>query len=52
MMTPSPTLRRRLILAALILALAAPLAACGKKGDPRPPSGDNAPFPRTYPAPS
>lgn len=46
------TARRRLILGLLLLALAAPLAACGKKGDPRPPSGENAPYPRTYPAPA
>lgn len=43
--------RNRLILGLLLLALAAPLAACGKKGPPKPPSGDEAPYPRTYPAP-
>lgn len=28
-----------------------PLAACGKKSPPKPPSGDKAPYPRKYPAP-
>ncbi len=35
---------------ALLAAFALPVAACGKKGDPVPPSGDTE-FPRTYPAP-
>ncbi len=29
--------------------LAASLSACGKKGDPKPPS-ENSQYPRTYPA--
>lgn len=28
-----------------------PLAACGKKGPPKAPSGSQAPYPRSYPAP-
>lgn len=47
-MTISPALTRRLLLA---LALAAPLAACGRKGDPEPPEGADEKFPRQYPAP-
>ena len=27
-----------------------PLASCGKKSPPKPPSGDDAPRPRQYPA--
>lgn len=42
---------RSVILSVLMLALVAPvLAACGKKGDPNPPSGSSAPYPRKYPA--
>lgn len=47
-MRPDPALTRRLLLA---LALAAPLAACGRKGDPEPPEGADEKFPRQYPAP-
>jgi hypothetical protein len=43
--TPFP---RRLVLA---LALAAPLAACGRKGDPEAPEGADEKYPRQYPAP-
>lgn len=32
----------------LALALAAPLGACGKKGDPKPPDR-NSDFPKQYP---
>ena len=39
------------ILALLVLA-ALPLAACGKKGQPNPPSGEKNTYPRTYPAPN
>ena len=39
------------LLAAILLAgfLAASLSACGKKGDPKPPSKDSQ-YPRTYPS--
>ncbi len=36
---------------ALLLALAPALAACGKRGPPEPPEGDNT-YPAIYPAPS
>lgn len=39
---------RPLVAVLLLLAMAAPLAACGKKDDPVPPPGAN--YPRTYPA--
>ena len=39
---------RRLLILALVLALAAPLAACGRKGAPMPPEGSE--YPRKYPA--
>ena len=47
-MRPDPALTRRLLLA---LALTAPLAACGRKGDPEPPEGADERYPRQYPAP-
>jgi predicted small lipoprotein YifL len=49
MTEPSRMLRR--LTAAFLIALMAggALAACGKKGDPKPPSGDEAPYPLTYP---
>lgn len=34
---------------ALAGAAALLLAACGKKGPPKPPAGETAPYPRTYP---
>jgi hypothetical protein len=34
----------------LTTALSLPLAACGKKSRPTPPSGDEAPYPRKYPS--
>lgn len=37
--------------AVAVTAFALPLAACGKKNAPKPPSGDKAPYPRKYPAP-
>ncbi|WP_420345409.1 hypothetical protein [Pelagibius sp.] len=45
--------RRALILAAAGLALAGGLAACGKKGSPKPPVGEEAAYtyPQPYPAP-
>lgn len=43
--------RRKLVLAIAAAAFAGP-AACGKRGDPKPPEGRPAPHPRTYPAPS
>lgn len=39
---------RRAFLALVITALAAPLAACGRKNAPRQPEGSS--FPRRYPA--
>jgi predicted small lipoprotein YifL len=40
----------RLVTILLVAAcLAVPLAACGKKGDPKAPGADQ--FPRTYPKP-
>ena len=38
---------RKWILAALILAMAASLSSCGRKGKPETPEGSR--FPRTYP---
>jgi predicted small lipoprotein YifL len=41
---------RRLILIAVLLALIAPLGACGRKGELRPPPGsEDSDFPRQYP---
>lgn len=41
----------RLILAVLIaLSMAAPLAGCGKKGDPKLPQGESDNYPRKYPS--
>jgi len=34
----------------MILALATALAACGKKGPPEPPAGEETSYPRTYPS--
>jgi predicted small lipoprotein YifL len=39
---------RRLLILALIVALTAPLAACGRKGAPVPLEGSE--YPRKYPA--
>ncbi len=39
---------RRLLILALVLALASPLVACGRKGAPVPPEGSE--YPRKYPA--
>ncbi len=36
---------------AVTTALVMALTACGKKSPPKPPSGDDAPYPRKYPAP-
>ncbi len=47
MTTEFPPIPRRLLLA---LAFAAPLAACGRKGDPEPPTGADTRYPRQYPA--
>ncbi|MBL8653131.1 MAG: hypothetical protein JNJ97_02965 [Alphaproteobacteria bacterium] len=47
MTTELPPIPRRLLLA---LAFAAPLAACGRKGDPEPPTGADPRYPRQYPA--
>ncbi|MDA0786151.1 MAG: lipoprotein [Proteobacteria bacterium] len=37
----------RPVLVALLLAVA--LTACGKKGPPKPPEGEEITYPRTYP---
>jgi predicted small lipoprotein YifL len=42
-------LLRALALLLLVSALAAPLAACGKKGPPTPP-GEDSVYPRSYPS--
>ena len=47
MTTEFPPIPRRLLLA---LAFAAPLAACGRKGDPEPPGNADMRYPRQYPA--
>lgn len=39
----------RLIALLLLVALAAPLAGCGKKGHLDPPPGQKSDFPRQYP---
>jgi predicted small lipoprotein YifL len=44
-------LRRRVALAGAIAMLLAPLAACGKKGEPDPPPGQKNTFPKSYPPP-
>lgn len=51
-MTALPTgIARRLAgAAALVLIAGGLLAACGKEGPPKAPSGGEAPYPRTYPA--
>ena len=41
---------RKIILMAFVLALAAPLAACGRKGPPEPPPGADEKYPRGYPS--
>jgi predicted small lipoprotein YifL len=42
---------RRIVLALLLLAMALPLADCGRKGDVRPPPGEEqSDFPRRYPS--
>jgi hypothetical protein len=40
---------RSLAILALFLALALPLAGCGKKGPPTPPPGVPDTYPRSYP---
>lgn len=42
---------RYIALLCLALALALPLAGCGKKGDPTLPPGQSDDFPRKYPQP-
>ncbi len=41
--------RRLIMLAAALLLLALPLAACGKKAAPVPPTDEPNTYPRTYP---
>ena len=45
---PGPVVLAR-IFALLLLVTAAGLAACGKKGDPIEPEGENLTYPREYP---
>jgi predicted small lipoprotein YifL len=40
---------RRCLILVLALAIALPLAACGKKGDPQAPPNQKKVYPRTYP---
>ena len=41
---------RILVIIWLIFALTAPISACGKKGDPKPPPAvKNSEYPRVYP---
>ncbi|MHA1536162.1 MAG: hypothetical protein ACTSUD_01285 [Alphaproteobacteria bacterium] len=41
----------RIVLALLVaFALAGPIAACGKKGEPQLPKGQSDQFPRKYPS--
>ncbi len=42
---------RIFVLVLSVIALSLPLAACGKKGSPKPPSGNESQYPRQYPAP-
>ncbi len=44
-------LRRAGTVLLVAVALAMPLAGCGKKSSPKPPSGDQAPYPQQYPTP-
>jgi predicted small lipoprotein YifL len=39
----------KLVIAALLMLLALPLASCGKKGSPTPPPGTVVTYPRSYP---
>lgn len=43
---PANRMTRRVLVA---LALAVALTACGKKGPPKPPEGEEVTYPRTYP---
>ncbi len=45
----SMKLFQHLLVLALIIAIASPLAACGRKGSPDRP--DDSEYPRSYPAP-
>lgn len=44
-------LGRALVALALTVALTAPLAACGKRGDPMHPDREGPKFPKPYPDP-
>lgn len=41
-------LSRRLVILALLIAIASPLAACGRKGSPERP--EDSQYPRSYPS--
>ena len=38
-----------LLILLISFSVSLPLTACGKKGDPQPPEGEEGKFPRTYP---
>jgi len=40
---------RILVIIWLIFGLTAPISACGKKGDPKPPEVKSSEYPRVYP---
>jgi predicted small lipoprotein YifL len=50
-MTKAERRHAKWVVALLILALALPLVACGKRSPPRPPPGDKTTFPKVYPNP-
>jgi predicted small lipoprotein YifL len=45
-----PALQRAFSLALVLLLACAPLAACGKKGQPTLPAGEKSTYPHPYPA--
>ena len=45
------TARRRSAAIILLLLMALPLTACGKRGAPEPPPGEKNEYPKSYPNP-